>query len=333
VPTSLSSSETKKNRYVSLDILRSACIFYIVGFWHLFDYTTALPGYHNAITYRLTVVVLGLFVLLSGFLIGRKDIKLTRAEVLEFYKNRLLRIYPPYLFALLLFLVFRMATLGSVLKSVFILSEVIGPPLFTLWFIVMLMGYYLLTPVLVALRPTPQKFIFFCLALLAALFALAEILHLSDPRMILYFPPFALGIFLAGPQQLTLSRSLPLLLGAAAAALGLSSLDAGPIESSLLSVPLALTLPLLVFVLMMKLDHRIKPVPLVSQIAYASFFMYLFHRPVYKLVTFVYMPESDLGQILFLLGVCLPLVILLSWVGQKVYDTVLSYVFPARKQG
>ena len=323
--------KTEARRYAALDIMRSACILYIVGFWHLFNYTHALPGSENAVTYRLTVVVLGLFVLISGFLIGRKDIGPTRAEVLGFYKTRLLRIYPPYLFAILLFAILKIATLTALAKSVVLLSVVIAPAPFTLWFIVMLMNFYILAPFLIQARAKMKKFLLLCGALIAVLLGLNQLLHCLDVRIILYFPAFALGIFLAGRPSLIQTLSWPALLTGAAGSLLLSGFDTMPVESSLTSLPLATLMPLLVFILMMRHDARIRETRPVTMIAYASFFMYLFHRPVYKLVTYIYLPASDSGQIAFLLCVCLPLAIVLSWSGQKIYDRLVPYLLPLER--
>ena len=87
-------------RFVWADWLRAAYIFNIVGFWHLFNYTDAFPAYYKVVTVRLTVVVLGLFVMLSGYLLGGSRPNLSIAGTWTFYKRRLLRIYPLYVVAL-----------------------------------------------------------------------------------------------------------------------------------------------------------------------------------------------------------------------------------------
>ena len=76
----------------SLDYLRSFSMLYIVGYWHLFNYTDAFPQYSNAVTYTMTLIVLGLFVLISGFLIGRREVKPTdnSSSIVGFYKKKLM---------------------------------------------------------------------------------------------------------------------------------------------------------------------------------------------------------------------------------------------------
>ena len=51
--------------------MRAVSMLYIVGFWHLLDYTKVAGWHYNPVTYRLTVGALSLFVLISGFLTGR----------------------------------------------------------------------------------------------------------------------------------------------------------------------------------------------------------------------------------------------------------------------
>ena len=51
-------SQPPSARNSVIDLLRAACVLYIVGFWHLMTYTEAFPGYHNGVTTRLTVAVL-----------------------------------------------------------------------------------------------------------------------------------------------------------------------------------------------------------------------------------------------------------------------------------
>jgi hypothetical protein len=59
-------------RYTAIDLLRAGSIIYIVGYWHLLGYVESVHGYKNDLTYRLTVVVLGLFTLIAGVLAGRR---------------------------------------------------------------------------------------------------------------------------------------------------------------------------------------------------------------------------------------------------------------------
>ncbi len=65
---------TELTRNIGIDILRVGSIFYIVGFWHLLSYTTAIADHNNFITIRITYIILGTFVFISGYLCGGKKI-------------------------------------------------------------------------------------------------------------------------------------------------------------------------------------------------------------------------------------------------------------------
>lgn len=85
-----------------IDLLRGLSALYIVGFWHLMNYTAQFRGYANELTHRTTVVVLGLFVFLSGHLLAQSRLAPGLAGLKRFLTRRLLRIYPLYLAALIL---------------------------------------------------------------------------------------------------------------------------------------------------------------------------------------------------------------------------------------
>jgi hypothetical protein len=60
--------------------MRGDSILYIVAFWHLLGYINGIDGYKNDLAYRLTIVVLGLFTLISGVLAGRMPLQWGRAD-------------------------------------------------------------------------------------------------------------------------------------------------------------------------------------------------------------------------------------------------------------
>lgn len=58
-------------RNTGIDVLRGLSMLYIVGFWHLLEYTHAIQ-YQNLITHRITWITLGIFFFISGYLIKYK---------------------------------------------------------------------------------------------------------------------------------------------------------------------------------------------------------------------------------------------------------------------
>lgn len=60
----------------------------------MLDYTNAIPGHKNIITYRITWIILATYVFLSGYFIGGKNIEIQKQDLVSFYKKRVIRIYP-----------------------------------------------------------------------------------------------------------------------------------------------------------------------------------------------------------------------------------------------
>jgi peptidoglycan/LPS O-acetylase OafA/YrhL len=61
----------------------------------------------------------------------------------------------------------------------------------------------------------------------------------------------------------------------------------------------------------------------VEFVSYASFAMYLFHRPMLTLAKDVFMPQGFLLQWCYLTLLCLPLIVLVSWAIQGGYDRIV----------
>ena len=74
-----------KNRNIGLDLLRGASILYIVGFWHMLNYTKTINKIF--ISYRLTYIILGTFVFVSGYFIGQKNLDKGKQNIILFYKK------------------------------------------------------------------------------------------------------------------------------------------------------------------------------------------------------------------------------------------------------
>lgn len=319
------------DKSLSIDLLRAVCVLYIVGFWHLMDYTHGFVAYNNAATARLTVIVLGLFTFLSGFLLAQAPLRLRAQALQRFYTKRFLRIYPLYLLALLGFWAVGLADRGIALKAALGLSMAYGPPPNTLWFITMILVFYLVAPLLIALRDARLRFLLASLALFA-LALLAGRAASGDIRIAEYFPAFALGIHWAGRGRGASMGSASWASLAAIAACALSLVIAGNPQFSLAAAPLAMFGALAIFLLAARL-----PLPrdgglaqAIGMLSYASFAMYLFHRIVYKGLHALVDPASPTLGLLFLLAVCLPVVIVVGYVVQKAYDAARQRLAASR---
>ncbi|MBZ9938115.1 acyltransferase [Mesorhizobium sp. BR1-1-16] len=325
-------SDERRRNIASLDLVRVVAMGYIVGFWHLMNYVDGYGGYRNEVTERLTVIVLATFTMLSGYLLGRRPVEPSLAGVSAFYRRRLLRVYPPLVVALIVFALLSITSWTISIRSVVLVSLFAGPSAWTLWYVCMIVLFYAVAPILLADRPIqllgkPIAPWFAGGALLwLGLIGLQQSGWLAmEPRLALYFPCFVAGIGLARLEHRvgTLAAVAAGLL-AAVASLPSYGLTLPEIELSLRSAPMALFAAAFVLLVALRLQHRIPHHPAVAVLSCAAFFAYLAHRPVYVLATRLFPISSPSGQLAFMLLVALPVVVVVSWMLQRLYDDVLQ---------
>jgi len=318
---------TKATRSIAIDLIKGSSVLYILGFWHLLNYTNAFPAYDNEFTRRLTVIILVLFVFVSGFLIGNKQLKAEEFDLAGYYRSRLIRIYPPYIIAIACFYFFGISDGQTLLKAVGLVSMFTAPAPPTLWFITMIVFFYVISPALVRFGPNPLRLVMVCAAV-EAVFLLLDILATPiDMRISIYFPAFVVGMHfsrqIGGAAVAMAGAKTAALVLALIGSLGLSLHYPNFPERSYLSIPLAITGPLLIYLCARRWERLItwrRPVAILS---YASYFMFLFHRPTYEALRAIYFPASFAMQLFYLLVICLPLVLATSWLLQKTYDSVV----------
>jgi len=312
-------------REVPIDVMRAVSMLYIVGFWHLLDYTKVARWHYNPVTYRLTVGALSLFVLIAGFLTGRQDGSLARGEIWKFYETRFWRIYLPFVIASGLFLAAGMSDALGIVKGITLVAMLLAPPPFTLWFVSMIVLFYLIAPLLIRLRGNEVGFIGLCTAIVGAMILYQAETKRIDMRLILYFPCFAAGTFLAaGPLPSSTLSLIGLQLLAALSLVPTLARPSGRLEGDLWAAPWALFGSIAVFVVVMRAGRNLKPPAILTQISEASFFMYLLHRPLYLWMQFVWFPSAQKEQVPYLLFVCLPIIGILAWLCQRAYTGFLQ---------
>jgi len=303
-------------------------MLYIVGYWHLFNYTGAFPGYANAFTGSVTEIVLGLFSTVSGFLIG-----LTARDsdnVITFYKKRLIRIYPLYVVAIVLFFVYGLNDAATSIKSMVFLSMYYGPTPATLWFVTMLMLFYLVTPVLLKIIQSPKKLLVAVLGVFAITLLLQAAFESVDIRILYYFPCYSLGLYCAryGIRTKIVNVISAVTLIFFWILLSLIDIDS-LMFNELRNVPKILGFSYLVFSASCIYEKKFKRFFVISVLSYSSYAMYLFHRPIYATLQSIYFPETGPNQVLYLMTAGLLTVLFVSWGAQRLYDTI--YVKAASK--
>ena len=88
-------------------------------------------------------------------------------------------------------------------------------------------------------------------------------------------------------------------------------------------VPAILTGTLLLFLAAGRCRARLHSTP-VTYLAYASFCVYLLHRLVFHYAIALYFPTGGLARLLYLECVVLPVIVILSFSVQRVYDRILQ---------
>lgn len=311
----------------AIDLLRVLCIVYIVGYWHLIPYTEWLPGYANAVTEAIKDIALGTFVFSSGLLLARRDVQLRLGNFLSFYQRRLVRIYPLYLFALLLFGAAGLAGQAVIVKGALLISMFAPPPPPTLWFITMIMFFYVLAPLLIWAAHNAARFVLLSVGIFVACLGYDAAIQPMDSRLFLFFPAFALGVYAqritAAHQFLHHHRLYLLVLLIPAFVLGLPGDSGFDTPTSVLRAPLVLLGSVLFVVYAERLGKHLHGT-LILKLSYASFGVYLFHRLVFKFAIALYYPTEGLYQALYLLAVAVPASFVVAYALQKAYDAGMA---------
>jgi peptidoglycan/LPS O-acetylase OafA/YrhL len=297
-------------------------MLYIVGFWHMMEYAPAVVWSSNYWTEEVTILSLALFVLISGYLIGKK--KLGVMDIWPFYRSRFFRIYLPLLATAIIFS-FGNVSHKAILKAVTLVAMFVEPAPKTLWFVSMILVFYLISPLLIRLRERMVLYFMVCAATLGGMLLYEGITGMADTRIILYFPCFAAGVFLATQP---LPSSFGALVGLSVLAVGAASLSLGrpieQLESDLHSMPWALAGSVATFMLFKHFGGAIRVPSLAVRLSEASFFMYLLHRPIYGITTRIWMPSSPKLQIGYLVIICLPILGIGAWFLQSLYTRLFD---------
>ena len=326
------------NRHEGLDALRAGLLLYIIAFWHGFEYAPAVTWHMNMFTGELTLVALGSFLMLAGYFVGigwakmdgRPLTTLQKAQTLVF--ERLKRLYPLYFIALVLFWACGLEDAAGTIKALLLVSAVLKPAPPTLWFVLTLLTLTVLSPLLLTAADDGRRYLRRLAVMFAAAAAYALVTRLLDSRVVLYMPGFALGLWWGRhgvetvPLRLRAVAGAGLLVGAGLLGLGFGAgsqmLGAARdalllLSGSVLLVDLALRHPRLGAVY-----------PAVEYFAYAGYAAYLFHRPIYIALTRLVRPDGQALQVLYVLGVCVPVVFVCATAIQRLFDATLRRAKP-----
>jgi peptidoglycan/LPS O-acetylase OafA/YrhL len=324
-------AEASKNsaRDTRLDILRAVAILYIIAFWHLDDFTAAFT-FESGATFVVTDCVLGLFTFISGLLLSRRYTLSSLADVGRFYQRRFVRIYPMFALVLTAFLAARVISQAQYFRGLFLMNMILRDPPKTLWFVEMICLFYLLAPAFLAGHRVGRTIVLMALVF-AGLVAACRLSPFVDPRLPLYFIPFAVGIVAAhSPLARVLTRGGLFGVGAG---VGLATLiwvlnQNQPWWADLALRELAILVSLPAFFLVGSLASPVLKGRLLAFLSYCSLAMYLVHRITFGVADMLYHPQAVVPAVAYLYGVALPATVLAAWAFQAGYDYCVRKLLP-----
>jgi peptidoglycan/LPS O-acetylase OafA/YrhL len=243
--------------------------------------------------------------------------------------ERFLRIYPPFILFSIIFYLLNVGSGKKLLKTATLISMFIPPAANTLWFVAMIIIFYLITPMLINMSKNKVRYFLFCVFLFSSAYTINLYFNMLNDRLILFFPIFAVGVLLASNKEIIYNLRLSVVTLLLIASIMVTFIDN---VTEFLWSPLMVFGPLLCFLIFLRKERRIGRFRIMGYIGYASFFVYLSHRPFYDVLKKLYFPQSGILQIFYLAGICLPIIIVISWIMQKWYDNIILIFTPKLKQ-
>ena len=319
------------NRDLRYDIARDISILWIVLVFHLSAYLGA--GYNlnnNFSCNNITWASLGCFSFISGLFIGKRDL-VSRRDIFEFYKKRLLRIYPLFLLSAVCLYLIDFNGLVETLYGLLGISAFTGHQPLTLWFISMILLFYLISPLLLRktliARILSSVMVFFVLGILFKL-------HCCDIRVLFNFFCYVMGVIVLktnmqrnkiGENLLdNIYFSVTTILVYCLFLMFASGSFVSPAVKAIvacLGVVAILSLASILNTLMYRRNSI-----LFSNIAYSSMALYLFHRLFYFFGLSLFTPGSTLGKVLYLVFIVFPVGYILCFYIQKMYDKIVKNI-------
>jgi len=321
-----------KERDLTFDVARALCILEIVCLWHMTDFIdmSLLPEQSLSIFGYVTIVVLGTFSFISGFFLKKYKI-VNGSDVGKFFLVRIKRFWILYFIASLLLYVASSCvgqpwypSISNFVLSLIGLSVFFQPLPATLWFMVMMMFFYLITPLILAFRRKEMR-----VMVAATIFVVLVALGFRgwvDERVLCYYPMYALGMLLdVRIVDFIKRKALLALLGSG---VGLAVIYLLLYGSSVYSL-LVCVAGLIAVIGLSELMAKNAVVGKVgSFVSYSSLSMYFFHRHFYLAIVYLWniggvgnIREATFPLWFAYLVVC-PIIIFGCYTIQRVYDKI-----------
>ncbi|WGO98408.1 acyltransferase [Saccharophagus degradans] len=319
-------SSNALQKFHVIDYLRAICMIYIVCYWHLIEYLDVSFLQPNKITESLAYLVLGLFFMISGFLNGSDKNK----EFVSFYQRKILRIYPLYFCALVIFHLLGLNDGVTSLKAALFVSPFLDSSPVTLWFVAELFVFLLITPFLLRIKSSLLLIGILLSGFYFATLAMDFSNSMIDSRVVKYFPAYFLGVLAAGGKPINSKVVLVVLMSIMAALLAhfvtrtndFLLLEVVCVQVGSFSI---------LFYSLYKLNI-VNESQLVAKVSFLSFVTYLIHRPIYEVLDRC-LNVYDVGIVWpFFVGVAIPMLAFIAYFIQQYYDKLSKMIFESDRQ-
>lgn len=277
--------------------------------------------------------LLGSFFFLAGYFIDY-SLQKSREDMFGFVKSRFIRIFPPYWLSMVFFI--KLFTLKRIDLIVYLLNlqAVFSPefvkPLLTLWYISMLVVYYIIFGILLWRIRSNKTLLFVS----AGIFALVYVVHLTsglfDVRFFRYYFVFLAGVYFYRFEDVRkYLLNIPLLYCIIVSILSswlfwLVQINELPMTNGiyLLVVDFFILSWVLTWLSIFRLP--IGSWKIWALLSTASYFAYLFHRPLWYVLQLVFDVNDWGGEAMFNFTIGSIVTLVVGYFMQYAYDHLLA---------
>lgn len=311
-------------RDLGIDLVRGISILWIVGVWHLLDYTSYSVS-DSMLCANITKSVLFGFMFLSGYFIKNNVIH-SFAELKEFYIKRLKRFYLLFLVACTLLFISGFLNLGGAwfsssrqfiytITGVSALTTIPMAP--TFWFMSMLMLFYLITPIITIHKRYFLRIII-CILIILLTYLYSYYFEISK-SLLIYLIAFLLGIT-TNNKIISCIKSYSYIIFVISLCgwilLSFFSLSFCNLLRCILWIPLMISM----CEILLAFDKYYLLTRVAKMTSYIALALYLFHRHVFLAIKYLF---SDIN-ICVAYFIMLPIAIIVAYCIQKGYDYFLA---------
>jgi peptidoglycan/LPS O-acetylase OafA/YrhL len=325
-------------RLPEFEVIRTVSILLLL-IHHSGFYSLDLPAISlQGLSPYLEAFLLGCFFFISGYFM---EISLQKSggNFIGFFWSRLVKIYPPYLIAFVLYIF----VLGYGFKAKFdvavwlvgaqfIFSPSFVKPLLTLWYVGAILSFYGIFLLLWKVAPKTSSLVVVSIALFILAVVLHRVTELLDVRFFKYYFVFLTGMLLAKPNVLAnalssqgmLGKGILTIFGIWFFSLAIRA-EADPVSLLYIAASYVFIVSnvILLFTVIAKFSI-VSPWRWITAISYASYFVYLFHRPFWKILEDIFPVQGLQNQILFRMIPASLAVLVVCYLLQRLYDFLLS---------